>query len=45
MKKSPLTMGGDFFMPLGNKTDWMHIILYITKEQVNERKTIKTREK
>lgn len=22
-------MGGDFFMPVGNKTDWMHIILYI----------------
>lgn len=29
MKKSPLTMGGDFFMPVGNKTDSMHIILYI----------------
>ena len=51
MKKSPLTLGGDFFMPVGNKTDSMHIILYIIykrlyiKEQVNERKTIKTREK
>lgn len=22
-------MGGDFFMPVGNKTDSMHIILYI----------------
>lgn len=38
MKKSPLTMGGDFFMPVGNKTDSMHIILYIIYKRAGKSK-------